>query len=146
MCNGFGMIVTKDLKAYFCELNMDGDCSHSEILKRLGLKDNRDLFTRNFVRVQCPDWKIKSFEFDEEASLPGWAEENRQEIINLVGKTLKKAYPAYAEYKKVRDAAWAEYQKVRDATWAEYQKVCDAALAKFIKKLSVLPGYVGEAS
>jgi len=135
MCNGFGMIVTKDLKAYFCELNMDGDCSHSEILKRLGLKDNRDLFTRNFVRVQCPDWKIKSFEFDEEASLPGWAEENRQEIINLVGKTLKKAYPAYAEY-----------QKVSGPAWAEYQKVCDAALAKFIKKLSVLPGYVGEAS
>jgi uncharacterized membrane protein YqiK len=197
MCNGFGMIVTKDMKAYFSEPDDSGDCSHSEILKRLRINDNTDQFLRNFVRVQCPSWKIKSFEFDEESSLPGWAEENRQEIINLVGKTLKKAYPARAKYKKVRDAANAEYHKVRgtaqaeykkvrdaaeaeyhkvcgtarakykkvrdaaeaeyhkvsdpaeaeyhkvsDAAWAEYEKVRDAAWAEFIRKLSIIPGYV----
>jgi len=155
MCNGFGMIVIKDLKAYFSEPDYDGDCSHSETLKRLRIKDSEDQFLRSFVRVQCPDWKIKSFEFDEEASLPGWADENRQEITNLVGKTLKKAYPALAEYEKVCSAAWAEYQKVnnpalaeyekvRDAAWAEYEKVCKPASAELIKKLSVLPGYIGK--
>jgi vacuolar-type H+-ATPase subunit E/Vma4 len=133
MCNGFGMIVTKDMKAYFSEPDDSGDCSHSEILKRLRINDNTDQFLRNFVRVQCPSWKIKSFEFDEESSLPGWAEENRQEIINLVGKTLKKAYPARAKYKKVRDAANAEYHKVRGTARAEYHKVSDPAEAEYHK-------------
>jgi hypothetical protein len=166
MCNGFGMIITKELKGYFCEPDTYGDCSHSETIKRLGIKENENQFIRNFVRVQCPNWKIGSFEFDEQSTLPGWAEENREEIVSMVGKMLKKAYqalaeykkvsdtalaeykkvldPAWAEYKKVSDTAWAEYKKVSDTALAEYEKVRDQALAEFIQKLSTIPGYVGK--
>ena len=135
MCEGFGTIVSNELKVYFIESDYDGNVSHSEILKRLGWTDNTDPHLRHFVRTECADWKIKSFRFDEEDTLPGWAEENRQEIINLVGKTLKKVYPALAEYKKVRDPAWAEYKKVRDQAWAELGK-----------SLSTISGYVGQAA
>jgi hypothetical protein len=133
MCKGFGMVITKELKGYFCEPDINANCSHSETIERLGIKENKNRFIRNFVRIQCPDWKIGSFEFDEDGTLPGWAEENRGEIINLVGKTLKKAAQAYTEYEKVRDQAWAEYKKVRDPALAEYKKVRDQAWAEYKK-------------
>jgi hypothetical protein len=155
MCNGFGMIVTSELKGYFVEPNNDGDVSHSEILKRLDWKDNDNQFTRRFVRVECWDWTMGSFRFDEDDTLPGWAEEHRDEIISLVDKTLAATVPAWAEYRKVRaparaeyekvcDAARAEYEKVRAAAWAEYEKACDAARAKFTHALSTIHGYVAK--
>jgi hypothetical protein len=131
MCEGFGMIVTKEIQGFFCEPDSDGDCSHSTILERLGWKDNENQHTRNFVRIQCPDWHLKSFEFDEDSSLPGWAEESRDEIIALIKKTLRKAAPAYAEYQRVTAPAYAEYQRVKDTAEAEYQRVTAPAYAEY---------------
>jgi hypothetical protein len=167
MCKGFGMIIGKDMAAYFCEPDSDGGVSHSEILRRLGWKENTDARLRAFVRVECSDWSIKTFRFDEGGTLPGWAEENRDEIVGLVKKALRRAAPAWAEYEKVRDAAWAEYEKVRVPAWdeyekvrvpawaeyrkvrvpawAEYEKVRDAAWARLIKRLSLISGYVPES-
>ena len=136
------MIVSKDLKAYFTMPDNGGDISHSEILKALGWKENTNIQLRNFVRVQCADWKISSFEFDEMNTLPGWAEENKEEIKSLVKKALRRAAPALAEYEKVCDHALAEYEKVCDPAWAEYEKVRDHALARLHDKLSAIGGFV----
>jgi hypothetical protein len=133
MCNGFGMIVDRELNAYFCEPDEDGDCSNTKILERLGWHDNRNQFTRRFVRVQCPDWKISSFEFDEDDSVPGWAEEHKDEIVQRVAKALAVCFSALAEYVKVRDKALTEYMKVRDPAWAEYVKVRATARAEYDK-------------
>jgi hypothetical protein len=131
MCEGFGMIISSDMKGYFTLPSEDGDMSHSEILQALGWKENTDQHLRNFVRVQCPTWKIGSFEFDEDSSLPTWVEENRDEIINIVKKSLRRCAPA-----------WAEYEKVRAPAWAEYKKVHDAARARFCNRLSKVSGFV----
>jgi hypothetical protein len=112
MCNGFGMIITSELKGYFTTPDSDGDVSHSDILSALGWQDNEDQFTRRFVRIECPDWTIVSFRFDEDSTLPGWAEENRDGIISLVDKTMSATAPARAEHEKVRAPARAEYEKV----------------------------------
>ena len=154
MCEGFGVIVDRGLNVWFSEQDYGGDCSHSTTLEHLGWEDNADPFLRYFVRVQFPDWTAVSFEFDEEDTLPGWAEANRAEIQDRCIKVLEKHAPAGAEYEKVRDAAGAEYVKVRDAARAEYEKVCDAALAEYEKVLAAawaeftqafaaIPGYVG---
>ena len=120
MCRGFGAIITKNLDLYFCEPDTDGDVSHSEILRRLQMPDSTNEHLRKFVRIQCPDWKVGSFEFDEERSLPAWADDGRDDIITLVQKTLVKCAPS----------------------WAEYEKVCGAALAKMVKRMSNIKGYV----
>jgi hypothetical protein len=132
MCKGFGMIISSELLGYFSEPDLDGDCSHTDTLHRLKWKDNNDQFTRRFVRVQCRDWTMATFEFDEVDSLPGWAEENIEAIKALVEKVLAQAHPALAEYERVRDPAWAEYERVRDAAWAG-----------MIAAMSKIPGYVG---
>ena len=131
MCNGFGMIVSSEIKGYFTMPDSDGDMSHSDILEALGWKDNEEQFNRRFVRIECPNWTIDSFRFDERESLPGWAEENTDAIKAMVERALSKAAPAYAEYERVRDAAYAEFKKVRDAAYAECKRVRDAALAEY---------------
>ena len=129
MCNGFGMIVSKDGKGYFTMPDNEGDISHSTILAALGWKENTDVNHRNFVRIECSDWTMKSFHFDEESTLPGWVDET--EIKTLVSKTLKKAAPAYAEYEKVCAPARAEYEKVRAP-----------AREKLHERLSKISGFV----
>ena len=130
MCEGFGVIVTKDGRYLFCEPDTNGNVSHSEILKRAGIKENTDQFNRAFVRVEIPTWKIGSFRFDEESTLPGWVDED--EVKTRCNKLLKRIAPAWAEYEKVKDAAWAEYEKVTAPAWAE-----------FIAKISSIDGFVG---
>ena len=130
MCNGFGGIIGKDGSLHFCEPDLDGDCSHSLILKRLGWKENESPFLRSFVRFQFPDWTAESFEWDEDCTLPGWVGDEHRE---MAVKTLLRVAAAWAEYEKVRDAAWAEYEKVRDAAWDE-----------LIHAFSSIPGYVPE--
>ena len=83
--------------------------------------------------MQFPDWTAASFEFDEEDTLPGWAEEHRQEIQKRCTKVLEKLAAARAEYEKLCAPAGAEYVKVRDAARAEYEKVCAAAGAEYEK-------------
>ena len=131
MCEGFGVIVTKDGRYLFCEPDADGNVSHSEILRRAGIKENADQFNRAFVRVEIPTWKIGSFRFDENDTLPGWVDEDA--VKTRCNKLLKRVAPARAEYKKACDSAWAEYKKVRDSAWAEYKKECAPALAEYEK-------------
>ncbi len=155
MCTGFGAIVTKNLDLFFCEPDAEGDCSHTKILERLKKDDSDSLFNRGFVRIECTDWTIQSFAFDEESSLPAWAEEGRDRIYNLVNKTLlacataraecekvcatawaeceKARAPAWAEYEKARAPARAECEKARAPAWAEYEKVCAPAWAEYEK-------------
>ena len=151
MCNGFGMIVDKTAAAYFTAPNRDGDISHSDILKALGWKDNTDAHLRHFVRVECADWTMKSFRFDEQDTLPGWVDE--ADIRTLVAKALGKTSPAWVEYDKVRAKAWVEYDKVRAPAWvecdkvtakawAEYDKVRASALKRLVARLSKIKGYV----
>jgi len=151
MCEGFGVIVTKDGRYLFCEPDFNGNVSHSEILRRACIKENTDPFNRSFVRVEIPTWKIGSFRFDEESTLPGWVDAD--EVKTRCDKLLKRVSPAWAEYEKVRDAALAKYGKVRDAARAEYEKVCGPARAEyekvcgparaeFVSKISSVDGYV----
>jgi hypothetical protein len=142
MCTGFGLIVSKDLKVYFVEPNVTGNCSHSDILERLGWNDSDDKFLRNFVRVEYADWKPESFRFDEDNTLPGWAENSRDEIRVKCDSRLSLCAAARAEYEKVCAAAWAEYEKVCAPARAEYAKVCAAAWAELIVAFSTIEGYV----
>ena len=142
MCQGFGGIVTRDGRVLFCEPDGDGDCSHSELLTRLGMKDNKDKFLRHFVRFEFPDWEVTGFRWDEDDTLPGWVTEDHAAAC---AAPLLKVAPAEAEYRKVCAPAYAEYEKVCAAAEAEYEKVRAAAKAEFIQKLSTIPGYVPQS-
>ena len=174
MCQGFGGIITQDGKLFFMEPDFQGNCSHSDLLARLGMEDNDDRFLRPFVRFEFPDWTEASFRYDEDSSLPGWVTdemtENAKKVLARITPALaeyekvrapalaeyeKVRAPAWAEYEKVRaqalaeyekvrDQAWAEYQKVRDQALAEYQKACAPARAEFIQRISSITGYVPE--
>jgi hypothetical protein len=139
MCNGFGAIVTAQ-DVFFSEPDRDGDVSHSEILRRLGWQDSTDQFVRRFVRVECADWTMASFRFDESASLPGWVE--KADVLERVAGILSRcaqAYatyaavrvPAYATYAAVRVPAYATYAAVRDPAYATYAEVCVPAYATY---------------
>lgn len=128
MCNGFGAIVTQDAM-YFCEPDMNGDVSHREILRRLGWSENSDAFIRRFVRIECSDWTMTSFRFDEIDTLPGWVDEDA--IRAAVDQTLHRC-----------DQALATYEAVRDPAWATYEAVCAPALAQMIAAFALIPGYV----
>jgi hypothetical protein len=133
MCEGFGLVVSKDMKAYFMEPNTSGNCSHSDLLERLGWKDNDNQFLRNFVRVEFPDWTPESFRFDEEKTLPGWVENSRDEIRANCIRILDACTPAQAQYEKACAPAQAQYEKACDEAWAQFEKVCDEARAQFEK-------------
>jgi F0F1-type ATP synthase membrane subunit b/b' len=130
MCNGFGGIITQDGRVMFCEPDKDGDCSHSQLLKRLDIPDNTGRFKRSFVRFEFQKWTEESFRYDEDNSLPGWVNDEHKESAV---KVFLRVAPARAEYEKVRDTAWAEYEKVRDTARAEYEKVRDTARAEYEK-------------
>ena len=144
MCQGFGLIVNKELKAYFMEPDNEGDCSHSDLLKRLGWKENNNIHLRDFVRIEFTDWQSESFRFDEENTLPGWVENNRDEIQNKCIHILNLCAPARAEYENVRAPAWAEYENVCNQARAEYENVCNPAWAELINQFSKIEGYVPE--
>jgi len=133
MCQGFGIIIDKDINLWFSEPDTDGNCSHSIIIERLGWRENEDPHLRSFVRVEFADWTPESFTFDETTTLPGWCENNRHEIRNKCVSLLEKCAPAYAEYGKVCAPAWAEYEKVCAPAWAEYEKVRAPASAEYEK-------------
>ena len=145
MCTGFGLIVSKELQVYFIEPAYSGNCSHSDILERLGWKENGNKFLRNFVRVEYPDWTADSFRFDEESTLPGWAENSRDDIRAKCESRLSLCAAARAEYERVRAAAWAEFEKVRAPALAEYDKVRAPAYAELITTFSRIEGYVPRA-
>ena len=128
MCNGFGAIVTAE-SLYFCEPDAEGNVSHSDILRRLGWPENSDQFLRRFVRVECADWTMASFMFDEDASLPGWV--NEAEVLERVGATLTRLAPAWAAYQAATAPAWAAYEAATAPAWAAYQAARNQALAAY---------------
>ncbi len=139
MCEGFGGIVTQAGRVLFCEPDSDGNCSHSELLKRLGMKDNSDRFVRHFVRFEFPTWEVTSFRWDEDDSLPGWVtDDNKAACIAL----LLRVAPAWKVYEETRDAAWKVYGETCDAARKVYGETCDAALKVYIKNISGITGYV----
>lgn len=152
MCNGFGVVAMRDGRLLFIEPDGEGDSSHSEILKRAGIKENKFLLHRNFVRVDFADWTEDSFRWDEYKTLPIWADD---ELIERCKKLLLRVAPIWDEYKKARSQAWAEYIRVRGITISEcegartigqkeYGEVWAAAMADMVKELSTIPGYVPE--
>jgi hypothetical protein len=118
MCNGFGAIVTAE-NVYFSEPDEDGNISHSEILRRLGWRENADPFVRRFVRVECADWTLNSFRFDENTTLPGWVDE--AEVQGRIAKILATCTTAGATYRAARATAWATYEAARATAWATYE-------------------------
>jgi hypothetical protein len=128
MCNGFGAIVTQDA-VYFCEPDKDGDIGHSEILNRLGWSENADPFIRHFVRVECSNWKLDSFRFDENETLPGWVDE--ESCRERVAMVLARCAPAWAAYDAVQAPALAAYEAARDQALAAYDAVQAQALAAY---------------
>jgi hypothetical protein len=118
MCDGFGIIVTKDGRFLWIEPDKEGDVSHSEIISRAGLtEDHNPLESRKFVRIEFPDWTEGSFRFDENSSLPAWLDED--ETKEKCIKVLLRVQPI----------------------WAEYDKVVDPAQAEMIPKISKMTGY-----
>ena len=120
MCTGFGCLAGEDMRIRFIEPNRIGDIHHTEIIKRLGWKDTESIFLRGFVRVECPDWTIDSFHFDEESTLPAWAENGRDEIKNQVVKVLEKAAPIYEVFRRCIMDAQTKYLTETDTARTEY--------------------------
>ena len=132
MCNGFGCIATRDGRILFIEPDENGNVSHSDILRRAGIKENDSSIIRNFVRVEFPDWTEKSFHWDEQNTLPGWADSAVEERCK---KLLLRISPLYAEYRTTTDQAEAEYHKIMHQAETE-----------FVVKISAITGYLSKQS
>lgn len=99
MSNGMAFLIRQNLLPVFIEEKMGYyDVDHPLILKRAGWKENTSAYVRFFVRVECPDWTMDSFKYDESNTLPAWAENQDEEIRYRVGRTLKKINAAHSEY------------------------------------------------
>ncbi len=161
MAKGFGIIATKDGQL-FIEPDKLGDVSHNEILKRAGIEENTSL-QRDFVKVQFPDWTENSFRWNEDETLPIWADEEMEErckklllrvapiwdeynkVCGLAEVEYNKIYAqAVAEYKEVKKMSWAGYEKVRVQTGAGYEKVRALAGAKYNKACTSALAEYGE--
>ena len=143
MCNGFGCIATRDGRILFIEPDENGNVSHSDILCRAGIKENDSAIIRNFVRVEFPDWTENSFHWDEQNTLPGWADSTVEERCK---KLLLRLSPLYTEYHKITDQVLAEYHKITDQVLAEYRKITDPAEAEFVAKVATITGYLSKQS
>jgi hypothetical protein len=168
MCNGFGMIITKDKKFYFCEQDYgDEDMSHSKILQRAPIKENNNPFIRHFVRVECGNWDMESFRFDEEETLPTWVEEERESIWLVTSAILSKVAPLYFDYRKKNQKYRAFRNKLEDGLYVFtdrinkdgrvhlitnienkiykiLRKISKAMYRQYVKKLSQIKGYIPE--
>lgn len=151
MAKGFVIIVTKD-RAQFIEPTMSGDVSYSWILKRAGIEEYRTPLRRHFVRVQFANWTEDSFLWDEDETLPIWANDEMEERCK---KLLLRVAPIWNEFNKIRVQASDEFNKIyapllpeykegRALASAEYEKVYASALADMVKAFSAIPGYVPE--
>jgi hypothetical protein len=98
MCNGFGAIVDSELNVYFTKPDENLNIHHSIIINALGWRENTDKFIRNFVRIECKNWNINSFTFDEYGTLPAFAEEGEMEIKNKIQNILEKVDPYLEQY------------------------------------------------
>lgn len=105
MCEGFGMLIDKELNYFFVEPDTMGNVHHSEIFRRLCIKENDKIYNRRFIRIECPHWRT-AFNFDEPNTLPGWAEDKREEIQGIVNKVIKSISPAYKKFAREHTASY----------------------------------------
>lgn len=132
MCRGFGAIVDKDLNIYFTAPDKYLNVSHTDILNALGWVENRFTFSRNFVRIECPDWTINSFIFDELGTLPQFAEENQDEIKNKVAKILDRIEEKALAYKENGESARDERKKLEEKFNEDKAKFFEEYDAKYL--------------
>ena len=170
MCNGFGIICDKDLNMHFVEPGDDLDCSHSDILRRLGRMDNDDSILRNFIRLEYRHWEVEDFSVDESSTLPGWAQDENSlsyrvsvEIMDKANKLLEKVQPAYKKFSKTFSHAKKLEEKADERNLHLYynnkisynqrydrmiqssarrQKLAGKAMATFVEEISSITGYV----
>jgi len=153
----FEMIVSRDLEVHFIEPSSRAYASSYDILLRLGWQDDPDAHPRPFVRVQYRDWTRESLRFDE-AELPCWVDEDRQEIIDRCNCVFDACKAALAdcvdtctlpadEYRAVENGydsnmPWEEYTEACSLAWAKYSSIREPAWAEMINKISTIRGYV----
>jgi F0F1-type ATP synthase membrane subunit b/b' len=125
MCEGFGCLVVKNAEGEgftlkFSEPDEDGNCSHSEILSRLGWEDSQDVYGRQFVRVEFANWSAKSFNFDEYGSVPGWAVDSEHDIQSACKKLLNRVRNAYNAHENATSDVRTKYHNAIHNVSEEY--------------------------
>jgi hypothetical protein len=155
MADGFGILIQQNLTGFWIEGDENDSISHSSILERLGWNENRNPIVRYFARVQVPYYEMENFEFDEGSTLPGWAENNVEEIKEVTRKILNKVKPIM---KKYHDAVWQLEQErgqafvKNDGTYtagllnsqvaSKYNELIYKAKLDMIEAYKKIPGYV----
>jgi hypothetical protein len=154
---GFGVLVGQGLSLFWIEENESGKISHSDIINRLGWNENADPFVRHFVRVEVPGWKMENFRYDECCTLPGWAENNGQEIEDAVRKILEKIIVVKTEHDKAFKIIDKEWDRkinamkgddcpmvIFDQVGDKYRNLLNALKQKEIEEYKKIKGYVPE--
>jgi hypothetical protein len=128
---------------------------------------------RNFIRVEIDSWTEKTFNFDEEASLPAWADEDeiKEKCLKLLArlKPLVEEYstnmkPAHFNYEttplnerickqlyfwtKNPIDTWFEnkWRKLQDKRMVKFYRKNDPAYFVMIEKMSKIDGYIPSSS
>lgn len=104
MAVGAGILVSQAIKCYWTDIDLNGNQNHRVLIRALGWRENTDARLRRFVRVEVKDWDMKNFSFDENGTLPGWAENNVQEIKDAVAKIIEKVAKVNEKFKADFDA------------------------------------------
>lgn len=128
--NGFSGIIDVDFSIKWSAPEFNSlDASHSPIFSYGGVVENSDAFVRRFVRFEFPKWTEDSFKFDEVGTLPGWVEENKQEIIDRATKVMLKVKPLSKKLKEM-------HSKVDNGEkFADLVKLADNLYSR-------IPGYI----
>lgn len=138
MCYGFAVIVTKDMNLHWTaqKETFGNDQSHTDILNAAGIEDNTDVFQRDFVRVEFPDWDALRFRFDEQGTLPGWAENAEDEIQNACVDLLERVKPQHDYYAEQRAKIEAQQQNDRLDARAAYDHLSAFAESTLFQHMS----------
>ncbi|MDD4308584.1 MAG: hypothetical protein PHU53_07240 [Thermoplasmata archaeon] len=161
MCYGFGIIISNDLRAWWCEPDgTEGNCSHSRILMRLDDLNPNWLRDGQFVRTQFPTWTPDSFEFDDLFDVPEWALRNEYNIIQMSKWVLSKTLPIWNKYKhQINKGSETYHDEITkqhgqfDPEWnllfnnMTAREIADlhnpySAKNRMTKQMAKLPGYV----
>ena len=96
-CAGFNLILGQSLKPHWIEEESDGSVYHQNILARMGWDDNDNVYMRRFLRIEVSKWDMANFHYDETCTLPGWVENNDEEIKDIVYKLIERIKPIRVE-------------------------------------------------
>lgn len=154
MASGFGALCGQNLALHWIEAFFGEEISHSTILERMGWEENESTYIRFFVRIQVYSYDIEQFEFDEGTTLPGWVENNRQEIKDNTEKVLVRVAKIRDKYhasmhsldKKLQDLNKTLYNDLADYLLIHQRKEklisdLEEMKNKAIAEYSLIPGY-----